>query len=61
MQELIKSSFFWFLRGDGSGISIITQKNRAEARFSRTLLFYFYFLGFVFVFSFKCKPKDPIL
>jgi len=34
MQELMKSSFFWSFRGDGSGIPIITQKNRAEARFS---------------------------
>jgi hypothetical protein len=29
MQELMKSSFFWSLLGDGSGIPIITQKSRA--------------------------------
>jgi len=30
MQELIKSSFFWFLRGDGSGIPIITLKKPGQ-------------------------------
>jgi len=54
MQELMKSSFFWFFRGDGSGIPIITQKKPGLGpAFLKTFLFYFYFLRFMFVFSFK--------
>ena len=53
MQELMKSSFFWFFRGDGSGIPIITQKKPGLSPALSKPLLYLYFSGFVFVFPFK--------
>ena len=59
MQELIKSSFFWSFRGDGSGIYIITQKNRAEARFFKTRYFIFISLGLCLFFRLNVSLKIP--
>ena len=62
MQELIKSSFFWFFRGDGSGIVFITLKKPGlSPAFLKTLYFIFISLGLCLFFLLKVSRKTPFL